>query len=202
MPLSRKTIVHYQRLLSRIAWALKADGELGAATALAIRKFQQGYAGPWALKRPLPINGRLTRRTRLAIRWSAGHDGRVSEHFRFAEFRSKGNGDVIVLRALIQALERLRAIIGRSIPIVSGYRDPYYNDNVIHGAAFSQHKYGAASDVPESMGITIPQATKAGFSGIGYDEDDNFVEHVDVRHAGPNNTTGATPGHPTTWRYS
>lgn len=198
---TRQQTRRYQRRLARIAWPLRPDGQLGAATALAVKKFQHAYAGPWARRRPLPVNGRLTARTRAAIRWSAKHEGRASASFRFREFASKGNGDVVILRALIQGLERLRSAVGRPLPIVSGYRDPYHNQQV-GGATYSQHLYGTASDIPEGLGVSIAQATAAGFSGIGYDEDNRFVEHVDMRHAGPNNTTNGQPGHPTTWRYS
>lgn len=189
-----------QRQLVRIGWsALKVDGDIGPATRRVIQKFENGYAGPGPA---LPGDGRPTRAVRRAVKWSARNGGACSAHFRFAEFRSKGNGDIVVERALVLALERLRADVGRPIRIYSGYRDPYHNDVTVGGAKFSQHKYGCAADIRESDRVTIAQATRAGFTGIGYDRDNDFVEHVDVRHAGPNNTTGARVGHPTTWRYS
>lgn len=210
----KATIRRYQRRLNRIGWYLKVDGDLGPATRAVIRKFQTGYAGKYARNRALPINGKLTPRTRQAIRWSAANDGKCSPHFRFKEFASKGNGDIVVLRALVQGLERLRTRTGKAIPVVSGYRDPYYNDVTlpargIKTARFSQHKYGTASDLPESLQITVAEARGAGFSGIGYDSsraslgvDRCYVEHADMRHAGPENTTGGRPGAPTLWAYS
>jgi hypothetical protein len=40
------------------------------------------------------------------------------------------------------------------------------------------------------------------FSGIGCDGAvGGPVRHVDVRHAGPNNTTGSTPDSPAIWPY-
>lgn len=204
LTLTKPEVRKLQEDLSRIAWPLKADGLYGPTTAMTVRKFQAGFAALGSAGvggKPLPVNGAPTRRTLPAIAWSAANNGRCSKHFRYLEFASKGNGDVQILLALILALEDLREIVGKPLPIISGYRDPWHNQKV-GGAKFSQHLYGCASDLPESRGITIAQATEAGFSGIGYDEDNRFVEHADVRHAGPNNTTGGRPGSPTTWRYS
>lgn len=187
-----------QTQLGKIAWPLVVDGELGPTTRRAIRKFEDGFAGPGG---PLDGNGTPNARTRHALEWAVEHGGACSKHFRYREFASKGNGDVIIVRALIVSLERLRDDVGHPLSIVSGYRDPLHNQ-VIGGARFSQHLYGCASDLPEGQRVSIAEATKAGFSGIGYDEDNGFVEHVDVRHAGPNNTTGAHPGAPTKWVYS
>lgn len=195
----KSTIKKVQSQLRRIAWDIAVDGELGPATHATIRKFQTGFNGPGA---PLAPDGRPNRATRKAIAWSADHGGRCSAHFRFLEFASKGNGDVQVHRSLLIVLERIRAIKGRAIPIVSGYRDPFHNDVTIKGAKFSQHKYGTAADIPESLGVTVDEAKRAGATGIGFDDDNGHVEHVDVRHAGPNNTTGARVGSPTTWPYS
>jgi hypothetical protein len=39
------------------------------------------------------------------------------------------------------------------------------------------------------------------FSGIGIQRATGLVRHVDVRHAGANNTTGGTPANPTIWFY-
>lgn len=194
----KRTIKRAQARLRKIAWNIAVDGEFGPQTARTIRKFQTGYNGPGA---PLAPDGRLERATRKAIKWSAKNGGRCSANFRYREFASKGNGDVVLERALVVVLERIRTIKGRPISIVSGYRDPYHNDVTVKGAKFSQHKYGTGADVPESARITVEQATRAGATGIGYDGRSRLVQHVDVRHAGPNNTTNASVGNPTTWPY-
>lgn len=191
------TVKKAQKLLTAIAWPLDADGEFGPQTRAALKKFQRGYA-----RSILADDGRLDDRTMDALVWSADNYGRCSEHFRFVEFKSKGNGDVVLLRELVLVLEKLRKKKGRPIRIVSGYRDPFHNDVTVKGAKFSQHKYGAAADLEEDVKVTIAEATEAGATGIGYDDDNGFVEHVDVRHAGPNNTTGARPGNPSKWPYS
>ena len=187
-----------QRWLKEIGWPIEVDGVRGPQTRRAIERFQLGYCGPGA---PLEVDGQLDDQTVRAIEWSAAKGGKCSEHFRYREFASKGNGDIVVHRALVRVLERLRDEVGRPVQIVSGYRDPFHNQR-IGGAQFSQHLYGTAADVPESLRLSVGRAMNAGATGIGFDEDNGWVEHIDVRHVGPNNTTGAKVGSPTTWAYS
>ena len=44
-------------------------------------------------------------------------------------------------------LQTLRDYVGRPIKINSAYRCPNYNDNVVKGAKYSQHKLGKAADI-------------------------------------------------------
>jgi uncharacterized protein YcbK (DUF882 family) len=77
----------------------------------------------------------------------------------------------------VASLELLRAIHGRPIRIVSGYRCPVHNAEVA-GAPDSQHMYGAAADIPRGV-CSFADARRAGFRGIGLR--DGLPVHVDVR---------------------
>lgn len=103
--------------------------------------------------------------------------GDLSPHFSTAEFRDRRTGEVKVDPELVQRLEKLRALVGRPLRIVSGYRSPSTN-KAVGGARYSQHLYGRAVDIPYGY-ATVPQAELAGFRGIG--RRDRFAVHVDVR---------------------
>ena len=110
----------------------------------------------------------------------------MSAHFQPGEFACPHCGVSLVRPLLMQRLEVLRAMHGRPIRIVSGYRCPVHNKRV-GGAPDSQHMYGAAADIDLGR-ATVPEAIRAGFTGIGHVGD--RVRHVDVRD-----------GPVTTWRY-
>lgn len=203
--MTRPNVKKLQERLRSIGFLVQVDGHYGPQTAREVRRFREGFVGPNLRTKPLPQEGRVRYgdRTWRAIRWSSKHGGKVSPSFAWREFACKDprNHEIRIVRGHLLRLERLRVIVGKPIPIVSGYRTPYWNRQQ-GGAEFSQHQYGAASDIPEGLGVSIVDATLAGFTGIGYDEDNRYVEHVDSRDLGENNTTGSQPGHPTTWRYS
>lgn len=105
--------------------------------------------------------------------------GDLSAHFSRVEFDCKDGTHAHPSQALILALEKLRAIIGKPIPIVSGYRTPEYNARV-GGAKQSRHMYNDAADISRFLRVTVAQAIQAGFTGIGK-RDDGIVVHVDMR---------------------
>lgn len=105
--------------------------------------------------------------------------GDLSPHFSRREFRCRHCGAVRVDPHLVEHLEVLRAMVGRPLVIVSGYRCPTHNRNV-GGASRSQHLYGRAADLVDGY-ATVSQARRAGFTGIGRDADGSAL-HVDVRH--------------------
>jgi GH25 family lysozyme M1 (1,4-beta-N-acetylmuramidase) len=183
-----------QRALRAIGWPIADDGDLGDATTEAIADFQRGYA-----LMPLRVSGRPGPKTNAALRECVANGGRCSEHFAFAEFRSKGNGWIKVDRALLLGLERYRKAVGGPVEIVSAYRDPEHNE-AVGGAPSSQHLFGNAADVPFALHRVQVRALRV-FSGIGYQEGSDLVRHVDVRHRGPN-TTGGTLANPTEWVYT
>lgn len=110
--------------------------------------------------------------------------GDLSAHFDRREFRCKGHGvaghtahDTAVSGHLVAHLERLRAIVGRPLPIVSGHRCGWWNRRV-GGARRSRHLLGDGADIPLGY-ATVAQAERAGFTGIG--RRGVWAVHVDVR---------------------
>jgi lysozyme len=182
-----------QEILKKIGWPLKVDGEMGKETFSAIKDFQRGFAW-WDLL----IDGNAGIKTKEALRYAAENDGCCSLHFKFTEFKSKGNGWIKVHRSLVRGLEEVRDKVG-PLTILSGYRDPAYNTRV-GGATSSQHLHGNACDPVKDLPLDVVKGARR-FSGIGIRRADNKVRHVDVRHEGPN-TTGGTPQNPTIWFYA
>lgn len=191
--MTRTTIAKYQALLNSAGFPCgKADGYMGPKTREALKRFKRAYAGADPTVRKLYVNGRLTRNTRRALRALPY----LSPHFKYSEFDSNGDGTCYVRRELLFALEKLRKTTG-PIRIVSGYRDPAYN-KAIGGATSSQHLYGMAADIGVPITLAKLKSLQI-FSGIGHKN--GTIRHVDVRHLGPNNTTGGSPSAPTTWEY-
>ena len=182
-----------QEILKKVGWPLKADGAMGGTTFSALKDFQRGFAW-WDLL----IDGNPGPKTKEALRYAAEHDGSCSLHFKFAEFKSKGNGWIRVHRSLVRGLEEVRDKVG-PLSILSGYRDPAHN-TMVGGATSSQHLHGNACDPVQDLSLEVVKGVRR-FSGIGIRRSDNKVRHVDVRHEGPN-TTGATPQNPTIWFYA
>lgn len=101
----------------------------------------------------------------------------MSKNFAPHEFACPHCGVALVRPLLIDRLEKLRLLVNHPIRIVSGYRCPVHNSRV-GGAKNSQHMYGAAADIPAGA-ATVPQAQRAGFTGIGVSG--IWAVHVDVR---------------------
>lgn len=92
-------------------------------------------------------------------------------HFTFAELACKGTGSLRVHYDTMDALERLRNMVG-PIPITSYYRSPWHNERV-GGARNSYHLLGKAVDTTVLNGNIAGRlklchlATLAGFKGFG-----------------------------------
>ena len=119
-----------------------------------------------------------------------GREYKVSEHFKLGEFACKdGSNTVLISTELLTMLERLRAYVGGSINIMSGYRTAAYNKK-IGGASASQHVKGTAADIavyrsdgsPISAKIICCICQTMGFKGIGFIS--AYSTHVDMRTAG------------------
>jgi uncharacterized protein YcbK (DUF882 family) len=103
--------------------------------------------------------------------------GDLTAHFSRREFRcgcGKIHGDPAP--QLLAALERLRALVGMPLPIVSGVRCATFNRR-IGGIRASQHLTGRAADIPGYY-ATVGQCHDSGFIGVGTRE--GRVIHVDV----------------------
>jgi zinc D-Ala-D-Ala carboxypeptidase len=185
-----------QKNLQRIGWPIAADGDYGPATAQAVADFQNGY-GRGGIR--LAVDGKYGPKTAAAMGLCLQENGRLSAHFYFREFASKGNGWIRVHWSLPTALEIYRAVLSPGgVTVVSGYRDPAHN-RAIGGASNSQHLYGTACDLnPVATVNSVINLHQ--FSGIEY-RSGHMVYHVDTRHAGPNNTTRSTVYNPSlfTW---
>jgi zinc D-Ala-D-Ala carboxypeptidase len=103
--------------------------------------------------------------------------GDLSAHFSRHEFDCPHCGKLVIDANLIRRLEALRGIVGKPLPITSGYRCLVYN-RAVGGVRYSQHLHGRAADIPRGY-CTVRQALDAGFTGIGHRAD--RVVHVDVR---------------------
>lgn len=104
--------------------------------------------------------------------------GDLSAHFDRREFRcGDGCGLADPEPALVQALERLRAAVGRPLVVVSGHRCARWNRKV-GGIKTSQHLIGRAADIPGDY-ATAAQVRNAGFAGCGMRG--GRVVHVDVQ---------------------
>lgn len=134
--------------------------------------FQVAFA-PW----DLAVDGHAGPETARAVQWVADNGGRMSSYFVLDELRSKGNGRIKSHRELLRLADKVRERKGPWTP-VSAYRDPAHNARV-GGATNSQHMYGKAFDVPESLGLTIAEAQELGARGIG--DCAGVVLHIDVR---------------------
>ena len=173
-----------QVALAEIGFPLRIDGVYGPMTRTAVTDFQRAFAF-WNLR----IDGKAGLGTKAAIAYSRARGGKCSAHFRFRDFRSKGNGWIKVNRQLVRGLERYRREAG-PVSIVSGYRDPLHNRS-IGGASQSQHMYGNAADIPPRLSLERVRRMRV-FTGIGI-QPNGLVSHVDVR---PGSTSN-----PTVWRY-
>jgi uncharacterized protein YcbK (DUF882 family) len=110
--------------------------------------------------------------------------GDATRNFSFSEFKCSHCGSTKgVDIKLIEALQKLRDITGKTITVTSGWRCP--NHSLSKASPTSQHVKGIAADI-RIKGLTVKQMYEAALmvpefedGGIGlYTE--NFI-HVDVR---------------------
>jgi hypothetical protein len=137
-----------QRQLRSIGWPLVVDGILGTFTRRALADFQAGYTFEELEPTGQPDGGSIRALTRCA-----NEGGWVSDHFRFAEFRTGGdqklsinNHAIRIERSLVQALEVYQALADGPVKIASGYRSVGYNHR-IGGPPDCQHLFGRAADL-------------------------------------------------------
>ena len=111
--------------------------------------------------------------------------GDLSLHFSRSEFADKETGDCKVNPLLVEALEQMRALVGRPIGINSGYRSPAHNI-AVGGVGHSQHCVGDAADIEVPgldtfrLYVLAEQISEFQNGGVGIYPGEKFI-HVDVR---------------------
>lgn len=141
------------------------------------------------------MDGLIGRRTLAALRQLPY----LSPHFRVEEVASKGNGEALVRRELLAALEVLRAAQSAPLVPVSVYRDPAHNE-AVGGASRSLHVEGVACDLAPGYARVAEVRNLDLFSGIGRKRVDGtmWATHVDLRHLVGRS---GTPSDPAMWTY-
>lgn len=108
----------------------------------------------------------------------------ISAHFGVWEFKCRDNSRVIVLsKALVGLLEKVRGHFKRPVVIHSGYRTVQYNSQLPNSSPKSQHTLGKAADirvtgVPPAVVYDYLNQLYPNSHGIGIY---NTFVHVDVR---------------------
>ena len=108
----------------------------------------------------------------------------LTKQFRVREFAcSDGSDPIFIARTLPMVCQYIRARVGKSITIGSGYRTPGKN-KAVGGATYSQHLYGTAADLLTPAGWTPAQLAVVAreimpdWGGVGIY---SWGIHVDVR---------------------
>ena len=111
---------------------------------------------------------------------------KVSEHFKVREFRCKDGSDkILISQELVQVLEKLRARLGCSIDINSGYRTVSHN-KAIGGSTTSKHCKGLAADIVCKKDTKTLSAKEVCCAAQDLDIDgiafiSTYATHIDVR---------------------
>ena len=170
-------VATWQAMLRNIGFPIFADGQVGPNTRQAVRWFQEA----WTFEN-LAIDAQVGPKTFAALRRCVDEGGRISPNFRMREMKSEGNGWPRMHRDVTRGLERVRAIKGRPLRLVSAYRDPEHNASIPGAAPNSQHIQGRAADISVRYGLFVSEAVSVrAFTGIGRQPGSQLVKHLDVR---------------------
>ena len=119
------------------------------------------------------------------MKFNVLNDIQLSKNFKISEFEcNDGTHEIMLDIRLVEALQRLRVMLGVPITVAAGYRNPVHN-KAVGGSPNSRHMKGEAADVkvtsltPKMVGLA---AIKCGFTGIGvYRFNGQMFNHLDVR---------------------
>ena len=109
--------------------------------------------------------------------------GDLTKNFSKSEFACLHCKRTFIDQKLVEALQKIRDVVGRSVYILSAYRCATHNAK-IGGAKNSMHLAGRAADIQVDqldtkqlldLVLTMPE-----FTGIGFYVEEHFI-HVDTR---------------------
>lgn len=156
-----------------------ADGIFGGNTESAVKAFQQANG--------LSADGIVGPKTWAALQSGGGQAAEpASEHFKLSEFACKDGTPVPQqywgnVQALMNELEKVRAVWGKAITIRSGYRTESWN-NIQGGAKASQHLFANAADIVVSgvSAATVYAKLDEMYPNQGLGKYSDFT-HLDLR---------------------
>ena len=169
-----------QNLLNQKGYnAGSADGIFGGNTESAVKAFQQANG--------LSADGIVGPKTWAALQSGGGQAAEpASEHFKLSEFACKDGTPVPQqywgnVQALMNELEKVRAVWGKEITIRSGYRTESWN-NIQGGAPLSQHLSANAADIVVSgvSAATVYAKLDEMYPNQGLGKYSDFT-HLDLR---------------------
>ena len=185
-----------QKILRDAGFPILVDGVWGKWSRRALADACRGFAWPKSrtgFSPPRP-GGRLSKRRMRMLRWIEMHDSKCSLHFRYTEFKCKGNTRgmtrkednwIRVSKALVKRLEKYTAAFGKPT-IISACRSTRYN-TAVGGATLSQHRYAwvprlisYAADINPTQSVAKVRKVW-GIGGIGFNQSSGNVSHVDTR---------------------
>ncbi|MEV1286518.1 D-Ala-D-Ala carboxypeptidase family metallohydrolase [Micromonospora sp. NPDC049679] len=168
---------------------LSVDGEYGARTAAAVKRFQAGYGlGADGVAGPQTFNKiyELQDNDCTPIHFTYAELDKCGDNYTGSSKASQATAKARTLQVMWQ-LEALRRKLGDDpLRVTSGFRNDACNARA-GGAADSPHLYGLSGDLgsgPHSLCTIYRAARSAGFSGLlgpGYPGHDDHV-HADNRH--------------------
>jgi hypothetical protein len=112
--------------------------------------------------------------------WSTGDDIQFTKNFNSSEFECPGSDEHKISIDLVDRLQKLRDLYGKSITITSGYRSPEYNAKV-GGVENSQHILGRAVDLTAKDLDKLYELCLTLFNAIGDGRKKGKFIHVDNR---------------------
>lgn len=116
--------------------------------------------------------------------WTTGENIQFSDNFNSKEFECPECNKHKISIDLIEKLQKLREVFGKTITITSGYRSEEHNAKV-GGVKNSQHVQGLAADLTAKDLDALYDHCLQIFNAIGDGRKKGKFVHVDVRFLSP-----------------